>query len=291
MSRVAVLGDVMIDVVVVPQEPFAPASDTAAKVRVGRGGSAANFAVALRAAGHDVTYYGAVGDDVLGEMFRGELDARGVTSRLESVSGATGVVVALVGDGGQRSMFTDRGANARLSDVTVSALEGGDFAHLHVSGYTLLDDRSRSHGERALAAARRHGATTSVDVCSVGPLATAGPEVFRAAVAGVTWLFANEEEALALAGTLDTDAALADLAGVAEEVVVTRGGSGARVRRGDAQWSESARPGEVLDTTGAGDAATGTYLGARLAGGDVPTALARAMDAAAQVVAGLGATG
>lgn len=291
MSRVAVLGDVMIDVVVAPREPLAPTSDTAATVRLSRGGSAANLAVALRGAGHDVDYFGVVGDDLAGEMFRRDLEARGVVARLERVTGATGVVVALVGPDGQRSMLTDRGVNGALGDASASALMESDFAHLHVSGYTLLDARSRDRGESALAAARRRGATTSVDVCSVGPLARVGPDVFRAAASGVTWLFANEEEALALAGVADVADALAALGVTAGEVVVTCGPRGARVRRGAEEWRASARATEVLDTTGAGDAATGAYLGARLFGDDVPAALARAMDAAAEVVRGLGSAG
>jgi sugar/nucleoside kinase (ribokinase family) len=291
VSQVAVLGDVMIDIVVAPREPLAPTSDTAATVRLSRGGSAANLAVALRAAGHEVAYFGVVGDDLAGEVFQRDLEARGVAARLERVTGATGVVVALVGPGGQRSMFTDRGVNGELGEATVSALATSYFTHLHVSGYTLLDGRSRAHGVRALEAARRRGATTSVDVCSVGPLTRVGTAVFRAAFAGATWLFANEEEALALAGVPDVADALTALGVAAEEVVVTCGSRGARVRRGAEEWRAPARATEVLDTTGAGDAATGAYLGARLAGDDVAAALTRAMDAAAEVVRGLGSAG
>ena len=47
----------------------------------------------------------------------------------------------------------------------------------------------------------------------------------------------------------------------------------------------------VLDTTGAGDAATGAYLGARLSGLGMRESLARAMAAAADVLGGLGASG
>jgi sugar/nucleoside kinase (ribokinase family) len=45
----------------------------------------------------------------------------------------------------------------------------------------------------------------------------------------------------------------------------------------------------VLDTTGAGDAATGTYLGARLREEPPERALEDAMSASAHVVEGLGA--
>ncbi|HMK96311.1 MAG TPA: PfkB family carbohydrate kinase, partial [Acidimicrobiales bacterium] len=46
---------------------------------------------------------------------------------------------------------------------------------------------------------------------------------------------------------------------------------------------------EVADTTGAGDAFTGTFLARRLAGDDPATAVQAALAAAAQVVAAIGA--
>ena len=45
--RILVIGDVMLDVVVKPMTAVAPTSDTPARIRLSRGGSAANMAVAL----------------------------------------------------------------------------------------------------------------------------------------------------------------------------------------------------------------------------------------------------
>ncbi|MDE3083462.1 MAG: sugar kinase, partial [Acidobacteriota bacterium] len=144
----------------------------------------------------------------------------------------------------------------------------------------------------ALARARVLGATTSVDVCSVGPLLALGPALFASLVAGVDFLFANEEEATVLgagAGAGDIDEALLALGALSREVLVTRGVHGALVRRDGAVSSAPSLARDVLDTTGAGDAASGTYLGARLAGEEVEIALVNAMAAAAVVVGGLGA--
>ena len=285
--NVAVLGDVMLDVVVVPVGPRSATSDTASRVRVGRGGSGANLALALARTGHDVTYLGAVGRDMAGALWREHLVAGAVTARLEEVDAATGVVVALVDGEGQRSMYTDRGANSLLSaDFVEAAL--ADCSHLHVSGYSLLDPATRDVAVAALARSRSRGATTSVDVCSVGPLVALGPALFASLVAGVDFLFANEEEATVL-GAGEFDEALRSLGELAREVLVTRGARGAIVRRGAVTATAPSLARDVLDTTGAGDAATGTYLGARLAGEDVEIALVNAMAAAAVVVAGLGA--
>jgi ribokinase len=286
--KVTVLGDVMLDVVVVPIGPLSPTSDTPSRVRIGRGGSGANLAIALARTGHDVTYLGAVGRDAAGELWREHLAGAGVSARLEEVDRATGVVVALVGGDGQRAMYTDRGANPLLSRTFVEEALG-DFAHLHVSGYSLLDESTRDVALAALARARARGASTSVDVCSVGPLVAVGPALFASLVVdGVDFLFANEEEALALGGG-EIDQALSSLGEIAREVLVTRGARGALVRRDGVTSKVSSFALEVLDTTGAGDAASGTYLGARLAGESVDAALVKAMTAAATVVGGLGA--
>ena len=51
MSRVVVLGDVMVDVVARLSGPVAPGSDSEAAVSLGGGGSAANVAAWLAHAG------------------------------------------------------------------------------------------------------------------------------------------------------------------------------------------------------------------------------------------------
>ena len=89
----------------------------------------------------------------------------------------------------------------------------------------------------------------------------------------------------------DVDGALDVLAASFEEAVVTLGEHGARAARGHERFGAPAREVRVLDTTGAGDAATGTYLGARLHGDAPDAALEIAMEAAARVVGGLGALG
>ena len=289
--RVIVLGDVMLDVIVQPRALVAPASDTPATIRVTRGGSGANLAIALRSAGHEVLYVGAAGRDAAGKVFVDALREASVTPRLESFDGATGTVVSLVASDGQRSMLTDRGVNSRLSETFVAAQLEEPFNHLHVSGYLLLDVATRATGVRALALARGRGCTTSVDVCSVAPLREITPTVFLETAEGATMIFANEEEALTLTSERDVESALYVLGTLFDEVVITAGARGALGARGPERFNAGASDVPVVDTTGAGDAATGTYLGARLSGEEPQAALVDAMLAAARVVSGLGATG
>jgi ribokinase len=287
-KRVVVLGDVMLDVVTRPAGPVAPTSDTPARTRIGRGGSGANIAVALAHGAHEVYYVGAVGDDAPGQMIEDDLRAAGVIPLLERVDAPTGIVVAVVAPDGQRSMLSDRGANSALSLEHVARVFERPLDHLHVSGYTLLDDATRRVGVAALGLARSGSVATSVDVCSVAPLLRVTPAVFLWSVEASAMLFANEEEAMALSTTGDVAQALNVLSSLFEEVVVTRGAHGGTVRRGRDSWQEPSRASDVVDTTGAGDAATGAYLASRLDGEIESVALVRAMDASSRVVRELG---
>jgi ribokinase len=287
--RVVVLGDVMLDVIVRRLAPLAPTSDTPSSIRVARGGSGASVALAVAASGHEVIYIGAGGRDGAATIVRDALRSAKVTAELESVDAPTGTVVSLVGDDGQRAMLTDRGANSLLSEAFVLGRLAVPFDHLHVSGYVLLDPATRAIGVAALALANERRRTASVDVCSVSPLRHMTPEVFLEAAIGASQLFANEEEALVLTGTSDVEQALEFLAMRFHEVVITRGARGAIAAVGETRTRIGAHDVAVLDTTGAGDAATGTYLGARLREELPERALEEAMSASAHVVEELGA--
>jgi sugar/nucleoside kinase (ribokinase family) len=146
-------------------------------------------------------------------------------------------------------------------------------------------------GTAALAKAAALRRPTSVDVCSVGPLKSVTPQVFLDAVKGTSTLFANEEEALLLSGARDVASAMDLLAESFGEVVVTRGVHGARAQMGGSLFEVPSLSDVVLDTTGAGDAATGAYLAQRLSGSSMNDSLYGAMRAASQVVRGLGSRG
>jgi sugar/nucleoside kinase (ribokinase family) len=118
-----------------------------------------------------------------------------------------------------------------------------------------------------------------------------GAVEFLESAGHVTMLFANEEEALLLSGADDVKGAGAALRVAGDEVVITRGTNGAVVARGNDEWTQLSRNVEIVDTTGAGDAATGAYLSARLNGLDCDESLRLAMESASSVVGGLGSRG
>jgi ribokinase len=82
VSRIVVIGDLMVDVVVRLAAPLAQASDSPARILFRGGGSAANTAAWLAEAGADVALIGRVGDDDRGRSAVEALRAAGVDTRV-----------------------------------------------------------------------------------------------------------------------------------------------------------------------------------------------------------------
>jgi sugar/nucleoside kinase (ribokinase family) len=290
--RVMVVGDLITDVVAVLSGPPVTGSDTSAAIRFTGGGQAANTAAWLGALGVPVTLVGAVGDDGPGRDRVAELERGGVDCAVTRVPDApTGTVIVLA-TADDRTMVTERGANLRLVPEAVeAALDAApDAAHLHLSGYTLLDAGSRPAGLRALAAARERGLTVSVDAASAAPLRRVGAPAFLTWVRGVDLLLVNAEEATVLAGGLDPAAQGRVLSASARRVVVKRGAAGAVWVDRDATIAVApARRMAVVDPTGAGDAFAAGLLSAWLAGASPEAALHRAGDLGASAVSQVGA--
>jgi sugar/nucleoside kinase (ribokinase family) len=276
---IAVLGDVMADVVVAASGPLARGSDTPAHVRFAGGGQGANVAAWLAVLGARVAFVGRVGDDPAGRATVAALAGLGVDVRVEvDEERPTGCCVVIVEPGGERSMLPDPGANDAPVHLPEEVLVAGE--HLHVAGYSLLRPGSRLGALDALERARAAGLTTSLDPSSAALLA---PGTF--AGVHVDLLRANAEEALALTGEADPEAAAGALRELAGEVVVTLGADGALWTDGTAVERVPAEPATVVDTTGAGDAFAAGLLAARAQGATPRAALVAGSRAAALAVA------
>jgi len=287
MSRIVVLGDVMVDVVVRLSEPLARGSDAPAAIRFHGGGSAANTAAWLAAAGAEPVLVGTVGDDERGREARAGLVAHGVDARLAvDPDLPTGTCLVLVGPDGERTMAPDAGANDALDEEDLDPELLGEGGHLHVSGYSLLRPGSRGAAIAAVRRASRAGMTVSVDPSSSALLSAE----FLDWADGADLLLPNASEAHALTGDSDPERAAQALADRFGEVVVTLGAAGALWTDGDAVLRAApVAVDEVVDSTGAGDAFAAGLLAERVAGMSTAEALAAGCKLAARAVSQAGA--
>jgi ribokinase len=290
-GRIICLGDVMIDIVAALPGPLALGSDVHAPIRYVPGGSAANTAAWLAAAGAPVTLIGRVGDDAVGTQVHQELSTAGIIDRLQiDWDRPTGTCIVLVTSGGERTMVPDPGANIALDP---NDLDPTDFAapgHLHVSGYAILGG-ARPAALAALVLARSAAMTISIDAASAAPLAAFGAAAFSDLLGGDLLLFANAAEAQILSGAPDPGAAAELLAARFGQAVVKAGARGAywSASNGPATFAAAVVLEQVVDTTGAGDAFAATFLAARRSGAAPGQALTAANEKAAtacQIIGG-----
>ncbi|KOT29204.1 sugar kinase [Streptomyces caelestis] len=287
-----VVGDVITDVVARHRGPLAPGTDTAAAIRTVPGGAGANVACwAARRDGTEVRLLGRVGEDAAAWHER-ELAACGVRPLLVVDGQApTGTVICLV-DGGaaaERTFLTDSGASLRLGpgDWSDALLDG--VARLHLSGYLLFTEPSRALVAVASRAARARGVPVSLDPASRGFLVRLGADRFLSLVEDVDVLLPSRDEACLLTGASDAADAAARLSLRVPLVVAKQGAEGALLARSGEVYARvpavSAAP---RDTTGAGDAFTGAFLAALLAGAGPEQATREGCRAGAQAVEHIG---
>jgi ribokinase len=275
VTRLVVLGDVMVDVVCRLDGPLALGSDTPARIEFGYGGSAANVAAWAAVAGtgsaDPPVLAGRIGADERGRAAEAELRAAGVDTRLAvDPERPTGTCVVLVGPDRERSMVPDPGANDRLEQGDLPDEVLIDGAHLHLTGYSLVRDGSRPAARSAIARALQRGMSVSVDPSSAALLSPR----FLDELAGVGLLMPNLEEAVVLSGEAEAGSAAQALARSVPEVVVTMGAHGALWTDGTGiSRVEADASGTALDTTGAGDAFAAGFLVARLSGAGPEAAL------------------
>ncbi|MEV7850588.1 sugar kinase [Streptomyces sp. NPDC088183] len=286
-----VVGDVVTDVVARHGTALVHGTDTPARIRTLPGGAGANVACwAARSGCSDVRLLARVGADSA-DWHRDALRRAGVRCLLavdDDVPTAT--VVALVDSAAERTFLTDSGAVLRLSpdDWSPSMLDG--VAHLHLSGYLLFAATSRATALLALREARRRGIPVSVDPASAGFLAELGVDRFLAVVEGVDLLLPNSDEARLLTGLPEPADAAAKLSLHADRVVVTLGEGGALLATAGAVTRRvpAVHVRGAVDSTGAGDAFTGGFLAAYLAGADDASATAAGCRAGAEAVTTVG---
>ncbi|MCO5974248.1 PfkB family carbohydrate kinase [Actinoallomurus soli] len=229
------------------------------------GGNAVNVAVYARRAGARAAYLGVTGDDAAGRAVRAALRAEDVdTGEVRTASGPNAwAQIGLVDGDRVFEGASDGVSRFRLTDAEIAGLAAHDIVHTAYSG-SLIEQVPRI--------ARRTRVSFDFSQQRDAPWAPdLVPHLYLAAFSGAGL---DDGEVRGLLAE-----AVARGAGWA---LVTRGRDGAWLSDGATVWRQPARPVEVVDSLGAGDAFIGTLLVALAGGGDPTPGLAAAAAAAAR---------
>lgn len=273
---VVVVGSVNADLVVSVQRLPKP-GETVSGGTFARhgGGKGANQAVAAARAGAQVAMVGAVGADDLGDEALRELSGEGIdvaaVARLDDA--ATGVAAIVVDERGENLIAVASGANAELDGSVVDeAVER--LIERGTSGVVLLQQEIL---EAVVVAGIRAARAAGWQVVLNPAPARALPGDLDGVV-----LTPNADEARTLTGEDDVEAAANELVRRTDApVLVTIGADGCLLVDGDHAERIPAPAVDVVDTTGAGDAACGALAAELAAGRPLREAARFAMVAAA----------
>ena len=289
MSRILCIGDAALDVIVKMQTEIHVGSDTASQISMHGGGAAANTATWLAQLGHSVFFSCRLGDDAAGRAISSEFDLWKIEHRKTFLENEkTGVVVVLVDDKGDRTMFPDSGANSGISERDLPNLHGFDAAYL--SGYSLFNPLSTNGVLRMVNEIKDVGIPLIFDPASVGTMMAFNRKRVIETLAYMDITIMNEDEARYIADCDALDEALDFITEIVSIAVIKTGSSGAIARiRGSNTVISHADAVNAIDTTGAGDAFAAGFIPMWLESKDLLASMNAGNEVARQCVAIIGA--
>ena len=289
MAQILCIGDAMLDVIVKMQGQMYLGSDTISQISTHGGGAAANTATWLASSGHKVFYVCRLGDDAAGRVIANEFDAWNIEYKPEFLKEhRTGIVVVLVDENGERSMFPDRGANSGLSELDLPDLTR--FGSVFLSGYALFNPQSQAGVLRMINKMREANLEIFFNPGSVGVMSNLGLDACRQRCKLMDLLIMNQAEAEFLTGNSDIEAALNELAKDVETVVITTSSQGAIGKsRGQEIVNSPIMPITAIDSTGAGDAFAAGFIGRWIESKDLESSLKAGNTLASGCVTTIGA--
>ena len=289
MSRILCIGDAALDVIVKMQTEIHVGSDTTSQISMHGGGAAANTATWLAQLGHSVFFSCRLGDDAAGHAISSEFDLWKIEHQKTFLENEkTGVVVVLVDDKGDRTMFPDSGANSGISERDLPELRGFDAAYL--SGYSLFNPLSTNGVLRMVNEIKDVGIPLIFDPASVGTMMAFNRKRVIETLTHMDITIMNEDEARYIADCDSLDEALDFITEIVSIVVIKTGSSGAIARiRGSNTVMSHADSVNAIDTTGAGDAFAAGFIPLWLESKDLLASMNAGNEVARQCVAIIGA--
>ena len=220
------------------------------------GGSCANTMAALASLGARAAYVGKVQNDQLGEVFRHDIGASGVTFSTPPLDEGppTARCLVLVTSDAQRTMATYLGACVELGPEDVDEAQVAAAKVVYLEGYLWDRPNAKAACLKAAEVAHRHGRQVALTLSDPFCVDRWRGEFADLIAKHVDILIANEVEICSLYGANRFDDVIDMVRSEVEVAALTRGADGSVIVAGDQVHRLAAAPiGQLVDTTGAGD--------------------------------------
>lgn len=254
------------------------------------GGSAANTIVAVADFGGKAAYVGKVAADETGEFFLKDMRDMGVTIEVQlAKDGQTGTCAVLITEDAQRTMMTNLGVSATLTEADVDEAELKQAKYVYIEGYLLTGDTTKAAAYKAIELAKKNNVKVAFTASDPFLVNMIRDEIWDLVKGPVDLFFCNEEEAKSLTGKDDPIECAAEIHRHAENVAMTLGPNGSIVMHGGEAIAIEGVDVTAIDTTGAGDMYAGGLLYGITNGMSWKQAGHLASHAAGRIVSQLGA--
>lgn len=227
------------------------------------GGSAANTVAAFAGMSGNAGYIGKVANDQLGNVFRHDIQAAGVTFDTSALQDGppTARCLILITPDAQRTMCTFLGACVWIAPSDLNEEMIKNAAVTYLEGYLFDRDRAKQTFRKASELSRGAGKKVALTLSDPFCVQRHRFEFLDLITKGVDILFSNEQEILTLFDTTKIEEAMVRAREACPLTIVTRSAKGSVIITKDDVIEVAAEPvAEVVDTTGAGDMYAAGFL-------------------------------
>ena len=257
------VGDINVDLIA-SQLRRMPAADTQASVEMHPrlGGEAANTAVAAARLGLKTAFIGAIGaNDPYSPWLRRRLDDAGVGHHLAKKMEKTAMTFAITFENGNRTFFTDSGANKTLkfSDLSLDLVRNSK--HLFIGGYWHNQLLLKDGNTRLFKYAFQNNIQTSLGVGwnHLGWSGERRRQLFKT-LDNVGTLFINRRELADLTRSTGVRTGCEKVRKHAKNIVVHMGAKGCYLSSDGFEGKICAKPVKARNPVGTGDAFNAAYI-------------------------------
>jgi ribokinase len=167
-QEILLLGDINIDTTWPVSEFPVPGRDGLVdSISLEVGGAVVNSAVVLDNLGQPAGLLGCIGNDTWGQQILNNLSKSNIDqSHIHTLSDKkvnTGITFIIVTPDGERTMFSQRGANVFFEPRFIDEKAFSNASVLHISGYALLEVPQKDAALQAIHFAKEHNVDISLD--------------------------------------------------------------------------------------------------------------------------------